>query len=133
MSDYSISVLLASLFPFLPSLAGASARTTWAISSGVFAVGSIAYYIFNRALIRDTLSSPENALLTRTIIVIDGVMLLALSVNASGLVFEPSLTIYFAVLYWFLAGAHRLRACRVTDLARELAAQHVWFRRTPSE
>ena len=105
MLDYSISVFLAALFPFLPDLAGASARTTWVISSGAFAVGNILYFVFSRAFLRDVWSSPETTRLVNVMLAIDGVMVLALLVNASGLFFEPSLAIYFAALYWFLAGA----------------------------
>lgn len=105
MLDYSITVFLAALFPFLPDLAGASARTTWVISSGAFAVGNILYYVFSRAFLRDVLSGPESTRLVKAMLAIDGVIVFALAVNASGLFFEPSLAIYFAALYWFLAGA----------------------------
>ncbi len=106
MLDYALITLFACLVPFLPIIAGASEAGVWQFSSAVWIVGGLTYWVFNRAWLRGLGRDPNyGRVLGRVAGTLDVASLIAMAGNALGILWEPSLLVYYSVQLWFLAGA----------------------------
>jgi hypothetical protein len=106
MLDYALITLFSCLVPLLPMIAGASEAGIWQFSSGAWIVGASAYRIFNRAWLRELGDDPNyGPVLRRVARTLDVASLIAMLGNAVGILWEPSLLVYYSVQLYFLAGA----------------------------
>ena len=106
MLDYGLITLFGCLIPFLPILAGAEESAIWRISSGALIAGTLTYIFLNREFLREPgKHRPFGPTFGRVAYALDRLSFIALVGNAVGLLWEPSLLVYYSVLLWFLAAA----------------------------
>jgi hypothetical protein len=104
--DYSLITLFSCLVPFLPIIAGVSEAVVWQFSSAAWVVGTALYVFLNRRWLREIRGdSTYNAKVRRIPFLLDWTCMLAMLGNALGVLWVPSLLVYYAVQLWFLAGA----------------------------